>query len=113
MRNFPSLPSDESEVFNLVRFVNQINEPEYQEPYKVPTRIKIFKNKIMLLQQRMDDLVEERRKAIKELKKFQDKAFVTHEQLQNNLHHINKLLRDTEAQIKEVYGLLKQEMMHL
>lgn len=112
-RNFPNLPTDESEVFNLVRHVNQINEPEYQEPYQVPPRIRFFKNKIILLQQRMDELVEERRNAIKELKKFQEKALVTHEQLQNNLHHINELLREAEAQIKEAYCLLKKEMMHL
>lgn len=107
------LPND-GEFFNLVSFVREQNEPrKEEEPYKTPYRIQFFKNKIAVYQRQMDDLVEERRMAIKELKKFQDKMLTAHKQLQEGLNNVNERLRQVEGQIKETYCLLKKEMMHL
>ena len=67
----------------------------------------------MIFQERMDDLVEERRIAIRDLKRFQDKIEVNLIYHQNILNHVNNHLKETEAQLKEVYQLLREEMKHL
>lgn len=103
--------------FKLIDIVRKLNgekpEREPQEDYQLPYRIKFLKGKIMLFQSQMDDLVEDRRQAIKELKKFNSRAITHSTQLRDRLAHTEARLRETEAKLKETYQLLREEMKHL
>lgn len=112
MRKIP-LPSDESEVFNLVRHIKQMTEPEYQEPYQEPFIVRNLKNKIIVFQNRMDDLVDQKRKVVKELKHKQMIYDRDVSLLRTELNHLNERLKETECSLKEVIRCLRQEREHL
>ena len=112
-RNFPNLPTDESEVFNLVRYVNQMTEPEYQEPYQEPFTVRNLKNKIIVFQNRMDDLVDQKRKVVKELKYKQMIYDRDVSLLRTELNHLNERLKETECSLKETIKCLRREREHL
>lgn len=112
-RNLPNLPDDESEVFNLVRHVREMNEPEYQEPYREPFVVRNLKNRINLFQSRMDDLVDQKRKVVKELKHKQMIYDRDISLLRRELNHLNERLKETECSLKEVIRCLRQEREHL
>jgi len=103
-----------NEDFKLIDIVRKLNgekpPKEPQEDYQVPPRIRFLKNQIMVYQSQMDDLVEARRLAIKELTKFREKAKQHHTQIEDNLCNINERLRRTEAKLREIYQLLREEM---
>ncbi len=105
---------DDFKIIDVVRKLNGEKPPkEPQEEYQVPPRIRFFKNRIEIYQRQMDDLCEERRQALKDVMKFNAKALTHSEQLNNRLAHCEERLKTTEAKLKEIYQLLREEMKYL
>ena len=79
------------------------------EEHEIPQRIVFLKNRIEVYQRRMDDLCEDRRKAIEELEKFSQRAKLNIQHMQNNLGSINYRLCEVERKLKAVHHDLKKE----
>lgn len=86
---------------------------ERNDNYETPSRILFLKNRIEVYQRQMDDLCNDRRKAIEELEKFSMKAKLNIQHLQNNLGSINYRLCEVERKLKAVHHDLKRETENL
>lgn len=99
---------DEISLWDLVdRFVKKPKEP--QEEYRYPPRLRILENKLNSYYSQHDDLIKEREKALKEIKKLGNQ--LSFEQV--NLENIDKHIRELELKVRLTSKEWLKEREHL